>query len=86
MEEQPPEAWVDQEVIVHYGYGVAQSGIGSSQRASGILKNVGDRGVVVSKTQSDGTEQTAFYPYSSIAQIVQGPPPQTKTSSMRIIR
>lgn len=82
MTEQPPEAWIGQEVTVYYGYHVAQTGIGGSNRVTGTLKSVSDRGVVVTGLRGD-VEQTAFYPFSSIDRLLYGSPPAPKARTMR---
>jgi hypothetical protein len=71
MAEQIPEAWVGQEVIVHFGPG---------NRQAGTLEDVSERGIVVRSTR-DETENVFWYPFTSVTRLLQGRPQGADTFS-----
>jgi hypothetical protein len=64
MAEQIPEAWVGQEVIVHFGPG---------NRQAGTLEDVSERGIVVRSTRED-RENVFWYPLTSVTRLMKGNP------------
>ena len=65
MDEQRPDSWTGQEVTVYYGPGPSLH--------TGTLEAVTKDGFIVSSRQ-DGAEETAFYPFNSVARLLHGPP------------
>jgi hypothetical protein len=70
-EEQIPEAWIGQEVIVYFGPG---------QRQAGTLEDVSENGIVVRSTR-DETENVFWYPLTSVTPLLQGRPQGADMSS-----
>jgi hypothetical protein len=64
MEEQMPEAWIGQEVIVYFGPG---------QRQAGTLEQVSEKGIVV-RSRRDTTESVFWYPLTPVTRLLKGRP------------
>jgi len=67
MAEQIPEAWIGQEVIVHFGPG--------GQRQAGTLEEVSEKGIVV-RSRRDNTESVFWYPLTSVIRLFLQSSPQ----------
>jgi hypothetical protein len=65
MEEQIPEAWIGQEVIVYFGP--------AAQRQAGTLEDVSEKGIVVRSTRED-IENVFWYPLTSVTRLLKGRP------------
>jgi hypothetical protein len=71
MAEQIPEAWVGQEVIVHFGPG---------NRQAGTLEDVSERGIVVRSTR-EGREHVFWHLLTSVTRLMKGSPQGADISS-----
>jgi hypothetical protein len=66
MAEQTPEAWIGQDVTIFFGP--------KGSRNIGVLREVGDKGLMIEVPSDNEKPFELWYPYGSIARMGKGRP------------